>query len=45
MPAAGVRAAPIAELIARATGADVDRTGRVKVNPDLTLPGAPLRSR
>ena len=37
--AAGVRAAPIAELIARAAGADVDRTGGVKVNPDLTLPG------
>jgi NADH:quinone reductase (non-electrogenic) len=37
--AAGVRAAPIAEVIARAAGADVDRAGRVKVNPDLTLPG------
>jgi NADH dehydrogenase len=37
--AAGVRAAPIAEVIARAGGAGVDRAGRVKVNPDLTLPG------
>ena len=37
--AAGVRAAPIAEVIARAAGADVDRGGGVKVNPDLTLPG------
>jgi NADH dehydrogenase len=37
--AAGVRAAPIAEVIARAAGADVDRAGGVKVNPDLTLPG------
>jgi len=37
--AAGVRAAPIAEVIARAVGADTDRAGRVKVNSDLTLPG------
>jgi NADH dehydrogenase len=39
--AAGVRAAPIAEVIARAAGADTDRAGGVKVNPDLTLPGYP----
>jgi NADH dehydrogenase len=39
--AAGVRAAPIAELIARAAGADTDPAGRVMVNPDLTLPGHP----
>jgi NADH dehydrogenase len=37
--AAGVHGAPIAEMIARAAGADVDRAGGVKVNPDLTLPG------
>jgi NADH dehydrogenase len=37
--AAGTRAAPIAEVIARAAGADTDRAGRIKVNPDLTLPG------
>jgi len=39
--AAGVRTAPIAETLARATGADTDRAGRIQVNPDLTLPGHP----
>ncbi len=39
--AAGVRIAGIAEIIARAAGADTDRAGRVEVNPDLTLPGRP----
>ncbi len=39
--AAGVRVAPIAEVIARAAGADADRGGGIKVNPDLTLPGHP----
>ena len=37
--AAGVRAAPVAEALARATGAPTDRAGRIEVNPDLTLPG------
>jgi NADH dehydrogenase len=37
--AAGMRAAPIAEVIARAAGAETDRAGGIKVNPDLTLPG------
>ena len=39
--AAGVRTAGIAELVARAAGADADRAGHVEVNPDLTLPGHP----
>jgi NADH dehydrogenase len=39
--AAGVRTAPIAEVVARAAGAGTDRAGHVEVNPDLTLPGHP----
>ena len=39
--AAGVRAAGIAEVLARATGAGTDRAGHIEVNPDLTLPGHP----
>ncbi len=39
--AAGVRIAGIAEVVARAAGANTDRGGRVEVNPDLTLPGHP----
>jgi NADH dehydrogenase len=39
--AAGVRTAGIAEVVARAAGAETDRAGRVAVNPDLTLPGHP----
>jgi NADH:ubiquinone reductase (H+-translocating) len=39
--AAGVRAAPFTESLARATGATTDRGGRVEVNPDLTVPGHP----
>ena len=27
--------------LARATGAETDRSGRIKVNPDLTIPGHP----
>jgi NADH dehydrogenase len=37
MWAAGVKASPAAEWLA----ADCDRAGRVKVNPDLTVPGHP----
>jgi NADH dehydrogenase len=37
--AAGTRAAPIAEVIARATGVGTDRAGRIQVNPDVTVPG------
>ena len=39
--AAGVRAAGIAEVLARGTGAGTDRAGHIEVNPDLTLPGHP----
>jgi NADH:ubiquinone reductase (H+-translocating) len=39
--AAGVQASPLAKMLAEATGADVDRAGRVAVNPDCTLPGHP----
>ncbi len=39
--AAGVAASPLGALLARATGAPVDRAGRVSVLPDLTLPGHP----
>jgi NADH dehydrogenase len=35
--AAGVRASPLG----RSLGAEVDRAGRVQVNPDLTVPGHP----
>jgi NADH dehydrogenase len=39
--AAGVRASSLAEALGRASGALVDRAGRVSVGPDLTLPGHP----
>jgi NADH:ubiquinone reductase (H+-translocating) len=39
--AAGMVASPLAALLADATGAAVDRTGRVAVLPDCTLPGHP----
>lgn len=39
--AAGVRAAPLTDSLARATGARTDRGGRIQVNPDLTIPGHP----
>jgi NADH dehydrogenase len=39
--AAGVQASPLAELLAKATGAATDRAGRIEVLPDLTLPGHP----
>ncbi|WP_174262419.1 NAD(P)/FAD-dependent oxidoreductase [Actinoplanes sp. OR16] len=38
---AGVAAAPLARRLAAATGAETDRSGRIKVNPDLTVPGHP----
>ncbi|MCX4451298.1 NAD(P)/FAD-dependent oxidoreductase [Streptomyces sp. NBC_01789] len=38
---AGVEAPPIAAALARATGAEQDRAGRIKVEPDLTVPGYP----
>jgi NADH dehydrogenase len=39
--AAGVQASPLAAMLAEASGASVDRAGRVAVLPDLTLPGHP----
>ena len=39
--AAGVRASPLAAMLAEATGADTDRAGRVAVRPDCSLPGHP----
>jgi NADH dehydrogenase len=37
--AAGVQAVPFAATVAQATGADTDRAGRVRIEPDLTIPG------
>jgi NADH:ubiquinone reductase (H+-translocating) len=39
--AAGVTASPLAGVLADASGSEVDRAGRVTVEPDLTLPGHP----
>jgi NADH dehydrogenase len=39
--AAGVAGSPLAAELARASGAELDRAGRVAVGPDLTLPGHP----
>jgi NADH dehydrogenase len=39
--AAGVEASPLAKSLADATGAKLDRAGRISVKPDLTLPGHP----
>ena len=39
--AAGVLTARFARTVAEATGAETDRAGRVKVGPDLTIPGHP----
>jgi NADH dehydrogenase len=39
--AAGVQASPLARLLADASGAETDRSGRVATLPDLTLPGHP----
>ena len=39
--AAGVQAAPLAQILAEASGAQRDRAGRVLVRPDCTLPDHP----
>ena len=39
--AAGVSASPLAGLLAEASGATCDRSGRIGVLPDCTLPGHP----
>ena len=38
---AGVSASPLAKIIADQCGAETDRAGRIKVLPDLTVPGHP----
>jgi NADH dehydrogenase len=37
--AAGVDASPLGKALAKATGVNLDRSGRVIVQPDLTIPG------
>jgi NADH:ubiquinone reductase (H+-translocating) len=39
--AAGVQASPLGALLGEQSGAEVDRAGRIAVQPDLTLPGHP----
>ena len=39
--AAGVQASELGATLAQQTGAELDRAGRISVNPDLTLPGHP----
>jgi NADH dehydrogenase len=39
--AAGMTASPLGRLLADASGAETDRAGRVRVNPDCSLPGHP----
>lgn len=39
--AAGVQGAPIGQVLAERAGVETDRTGRVPVAPDCTLPGHP----
>lgn len=38
---AGVQASPLGQILHEQTGAELDRAGRVKVEPDLSLPGHP----
>ncbi len=38
---AGVQASPLGKVLAQGTGVELDRAGRVKVEPDLSLPGHP----
>ncbi|SOD70638.1 NADH dehydrogenase FAD-containing subunit [Jatrophihabitans sp. GAS493] len=39
--AAGVRASSLGKTLAEQSGAPIDRSGRIEVQPDLTLPGHP----
>lgn len=39
--AAGVKASPLAGLLAEGCGAELDRAGRILVQPDCSLPGHP----
>jgi NADH:ubiquinone reductase (H+-translocating) len=38
---AGVRAASLADALAEATGAETEKTGKIRVAPDLSIPGHP----
>ncbi|MFO0878668.1 MAG: NAD(P)/FAD-dependent oxidoreductase [Gemmataceae bacterium] len=38
---AGVQASPLAQRLAQQSGATLDRAGRIRPEPDLTLPGYP----
>lgn len=38
---AGVKGSPLGECLAQQTGAELDRQGRISVQPDLSLPGHP----
>ncbi len=37
---AGMKASPMAQILAETTGASLDKTGRVIVNPEFNVPGA-----
>ncbi len=39
--AAGVQVAALGRVLAKRSSAETDRTGRIRVNPDLSLPGHP----
>jgi NADH dehydrogenase len=39
--AAGVEGSPLGRMVAEGAGAEVDRAGRVQVDPDCSLPGFP----
>jgi NADH dehydrogenase len=39
--AAGVRASPLGQVLSERTGAQLDRSGRIVVEPDLSLPNHP----
>ena len=39
--AAGIKASPMGKAIAEKTGAELDRIGRIIVEPDLSVPGCP----
>jgi NADH:ubiquinone reductase (H+-translocating) len=38
---AGVQSSPLAGVLAKKSGATIDRAGRIQINPDCTLPGRP----
>jgi NADH dehydrogenase len=39
--AAGTKASPLGQLVSRATGVSLDKSGRVEVAPDCSVPGHP----